>query len=286
VIAQGDTTTTLVAAEVCFFNFIPFAHVEAGLRSHDLRHPFPEELNRVFTAKLATWHFIPTEEERNHLILEGINSNQIYTTGNTVIDALYYMKNKDHPLPFSLPDNKRIILVTVHRRENFGEPLKNIFAAINKLTEIFSDILFIYPVHPNPHVYEIAHTILKDNPAIRLVDPIPYGAFVTLLKKSYLIMTDSGGLQEEAPALAKPVLVLREKTERPLVIKHGFGKLVGTHCEDIVNRASELLSDVKQYQLMAKGISPYGDGHAAEKIVSVLKQKLLAQDKITIQGIQ
>jgi UDP-N-acetylglucosamine 2-epimerase (non-hydrolysing) len=270
VIAQGDTTTTLVTAEVCFFSQIPFAHVEAGLRSHNLHHPFPEELNRVFTAKLATWHFAPSLEEKTNLILEGIKSKRIFITGNTVIDSLKLLANNETPLPFTLPKNKRIILVTIHRRENFGEPLKNIFSALNKLTELFNDIVLVYPVHPNPQVNKLAYETLSHNPAIKLVDPLPYDAFVTLMKNCYFIITDSGGLQEEAPALAKPVLVLRKTTERPLIIKLGLGKLVGSEIDSIIKSASDLLTNQTYYQAMIKNISPYGDGHAAKKIVDII----------------
>ncbi|MCD6039943.1 MAG: UDP-N-acetylglucosamine 2-epimerase [Gammaproteobacteria bacterium] len=274
VIAQGDTTTTLVTAEVCFFNNIPFAHVEAGLRSYDFHRPFPEELNRVFTSKIATLHFAPSEEERTHLILEGIRNKRIFVTGNTVIDSLYFLSTHEHPLPFLLPENKRVILVTMHRRESFGKPIKDIFTALIRLTELFDDIVITYPVHPNPHVNKLAYELLSGNPSIQLLDPLPYDAFVTLMKKSYFIITDSGGLQEEAPALSKPILVLREKTERPLIIKLGLGRLVGTQTESIISNATDLLTDETQYQAMAKQISPYGDGHAAEKIVHVINHYL------------
>jgi len=275
VIAQGDTTTTLVTAEVCFFNKIPFAHIEAGLRSYDFHQPFPEELNRVFTAKLATWHFAPSKEERSNLILEGIKNKRIFVSGNPVIDALYMLARNERKLPFKLPENKRVILVTIHRRENFGNPIKNIFSALNRLTEIFNDIVITYPVHPNPQVNKLAYEQLSHNSSIMLLEPLPYDAFVTLMNKSYLIMTDSGGLQEEAPALGKPVLVLRKKTERPLIIKLGLGRLVGTEIESIINNATDLLTDPMQYQAMAKHISPYGDGHAAEKIVNVISHYFL-----------
>lgn len=275
VIAQGDTTTTLVTAQVCFFNHIFFAHVEAGLRSYDLYHPFPEEMNRVFTSKLSTWHFAPSNEEKKNLILEDIPEDQIYVTGNPVIDALYLLVKRNKALPFILPEDKKIILVTLHRRESFGEPLNNIFNALNRITELYKDIAIFYPVHPNPNVNKSAYEKLSHNSSITLLDPLPYDVFVTLMKQCYFIMTDSGGLQEEAPALAKPLLILREKTERPLVIELGLGRLVGSDMEIIIKNAMDLLTDPLQYNEMAKNISPYGDGHAAEKIVQVIHHHFL-----------
>lgn len=274
VIAQGDTTTTLVAAQVAFYHKIPFGHVEAGLRSYNLYQPFPEELNRVFVSKIATWHFAPTIAEKNNLLLENIAADSITITGNTVIDSLYLLSNKNISLPFNLSTTKRKILVTLHRRESFGQPIRQIFAALLQLVNIFPDIEIIYPVHPNPNVSSIANEMLGNHKQIKLLPPLRYDVFVNLMNQAYLIMTDSGGIQEEAPALDKPLLILREVTERPLIIELGMGILVGSNKDLIVAKATELLNNHTLYQSMQKHISPYGDGHAAERIVNVIINQL------------
>lgn len=274
VIAQGDTTTTLVAAQVAFYNKIPFGHVEAGLRTFDLYNPFPEEMNRVFVSKIASLHFAPTKGEQAILEKEGVAKNTIFVTGNTVIDSLYHWADKDIRLPFALPDNKKIILLTLHRRESFGEPLRDMFEAFIELTHKFNDVHIVYPVHPNPNVNELAYSMLDHNPAITLLKPLRYDVLVQLLKQSYLVCTDSGGLQEEAPALNKPLLILREETERPLVVEMGLAKLAGTKKDTIVRLASELLKDKQAYKAMQKNISPYGDGHASKRITDIIIQFL------------
>ncbi len=274
VIAQGDTTTTLVAAQVAFYHKIPFGHVEAGLRSYNMYQPFPEEMNRVFVSKIATWHFAPTEQEKENLLAEGISATNIAVTGNTVIDSLYESISRDTPIPYPLPENKRVILVTLHRRESFGEPIRNIFSALIELTNKFNDIEIMYPVHPNPNVQLIAKEMLADRPGIQLLPPLSYDVFVSLMKRSTLIMSDSGGLQEEAPALNKPILVLREVTERPLIIELGLGLLVGSDKQKIIESATKLLTDPAEYQAMQRNLSPYGDGHAAGRIVNMLQTSL------------
>jgi UDP-N-acetylglucosamine 2-epimerase (non-hydrolysing) len=270
VLAEGDTTTTWVAAQTCFYHRIPFGHIEAGLRSHDFYQPFPEEMNRVFTAFLATWHFAPTETEKNNLLKEGIAAKNIVVTGNTVIDALYMLAKKDLPMPITIPADKKLILITAHRRESFGEPMRHIFAAALQVIQQRPDVLFVYPVHPNPQVNALAKQMLSDQKNIILLPALPYDQFVALMKAAYLIWTDSGGVQEEAPALGKPVLIIREKTERVEVVKAGVAKIVGTDTDKIVHKTLHLLNDANAYQAMVKGVSPYGDGHASERIVQAL----------------
>lgn len=269
VIAQGDTTTTLMAALTAFYSKIPFAHVEAGLRSYNMYHPYPEEANRVMVTPLTSLHFCPTNSERDQLIKEQVNTNQIYVTGNTVIDSLLQFAKKETALPMSF-EGKRLLLVTMHRRESFGDPLRNIFASFKTLVEKFKDIVIVYPTHPNPNVRRACDEILKGVERIHLIEPLQYDVFVSLMKEAYLILTDSGGIQEEAPALNKPVIILRDLTERPLVVSGGMGVLVGSQQEQIVAVTSELLSDAVKYQCMQKGTSPYGDGHASERIVDAI----------------
>jgi UDP-N-acetylglucosamine 2-epimerase (non-hydrolysing) len=275
IFSQGDTTTVLVSAQLAFYNRIPFGHIEAGLRTHDFYNPFPEEMNRVMISKLATLHFAPTEHEKRLLIKEGIPANAIFVTGNTVIDSLYYWAEKKAPLSFELPKDKRIILLTLHRRESFGKPLQDMYAAILQIVTQCSDVHVVYPVHPNPNVNDLAHKMLHGHPSITLLKPLPYDEFVSLLSQAYLVMTDSGGLQEEAPALNKPLLILREQTERPLIIELGLAKLAGTKKESIVTAATELLNNPHLYQDMQKHLSPYGDGRAAERMVNIVVNQYL-----------
>ncbi len=270
VLAQGDTTTTLISAQIAFYHHIPFGHIEAGLRSYNFRQPYPEEMNRVFVSQLSQWNYAPTVIEKDNLLKEGIPEEKIFVTGNTVIDSLYLLSHKNTPLPFPLDKNKRLILVTLHRRESFGEPIKHILLALKQLAETFTDIEIIYPVHPNPNVHLQAEKILGHQPRIRLCPPLGYDQFVSLMNRAYFIMSDSGGIQEEAPALNKPILVLRNVTERPLIIDLGLGILVGDHTEKIFTTAAELLSNPTLYQRMQKNLSPYGDGHAAKYIVDSL----------------
>jgi UDP-N-acetylglucosamine 2-epimerase (non-hydrolysing) len=270
VLAQGDTTTVMSVALACFYHQIPFGHVEAGLRTLDMQNPFPEEMNRVIAGRLAKWHFAPTESSRQNLLREGVLDSDIVVSGNTVIDALLSVANRETELPVTLDPTKRLILVTAHRRENFGEAFERICKAILTLLERNSNIQVLYPVHPNPNVRDMAHRLLGSHPRVVLCDPLDYQPFVSVMKRAYLILSDSGGVQEEAPALGKPVLVLRCETERPEAVKEGVVKLVGTDTEAIVMEAQRLLDDQTAYRAMARGISPYGDGHASKRIVKVL----------------
>jgi UDP-N-acetylglucosamine 2-epimerase (non-hydrolysing) len=266
-LSQGDTSTVLGAALCAFHRLIPFGHVEAGLRTYDLEHPFPEEGYRQMVSRLAHWHFAPTEGASDALRAEGVPPERIYVTGNTCIDTLLQTVAELGP-PSSQPG--RLLLLTAHRRENFGAPMREIFTAIREIVDRFPDVRVRYPVHPNPNVREIAMEMLAGHPRIQLCDPLDYFAFVDLMRQSTLILTDSGGVQEEAPALGKPVLVLRETTERPEAVSAGVARIVGVDKTEIVNQTALLLSDRGTYNRMARGISPYGDGHAAARIVDVL----------------
>ena len=275
VLSQGDTTTVMVTGLACFYAKIPFGHVEAGLRTHDLYNPFPEEFNRVIVGRLAKWHFAPTESSRRNLITDGISDDAIYVTGNTVIDALEIAKGrlKNSGIKTQSTDSKTV-LITCHRRENFGEPFLRICKAIYLLARNNPNITFIYAVHPNPNVHRIAHEELGAEDNIVLRDPMQYQDFIAEMLRCHLILTDSGGVQEEAPALGKPVLVLREETERPEAVDLGVVKLVGTETENIVLSAQNLIDSEESYARMAKGISPYGDGLASTRIVKVLTDYL------------
>lgn len=270
VLAQGDTTTVMAAALACFYQKIPFGHVEAGLRTGDMLNPFPEEMNRVVAGRLAKWHFAPTESSRQNLLREGFAGQDIHVTGNTVIDALLSVAEYKTELPFRLLPGLRPVLVTAHRRENFGKPFESICSAVLALVERNKDIQVVYPVHPNPNVKEIAYGMLGNHPRITLCAPLDYLPFVEMMKQAYLILSDSGGVQEEAPALGKPVLVLRHETERPEAVSEGVVKLVGAEYERILEEAQLLLDDREAYRAMARGVSPYGDGKAAGRIVEVL----------------
>jgi len=265
VIAQGDTTTTMIAAMASFYLKIPFAHIEAGLRSFDIYSPFPEEFNRQCAAKLATLHFAPTETAQQNLLREGIKPESIFVTGNTIIDTLYHFaRNTDNnPTDYN---NPKLILVTCHRRENFGDNLISICQALKMLVNKYIDIAILFPVHPNPNVKNVVYGLLQNEPRIQLCAPIDYKEMVKALKNCYLVLTDSGGLQEEAPALGKPVLVMRTETERPEAVECGASRLVGVLTTDIVRNVEELLTDTKVYEKMANAGSPYGDGTAAKQI--------------------
>jgi UDP-N-acetylglucosamine 2-epimerase (non-hydrolysing) len=278
VLVQGDTTTVMTVSLACFYHRIPIGHVEAGLRTWDKQNPFPEEANRVLTGRLAQWHFAPTESSRQNLLREGVADSDIIVTGNTVIDALLMTAERELNLGIELEDSKRMVLITSHRRENFGEPFAHICRAILKLAQDNPDVQFLYPVHPNPNVKEVAHATLGECANIHLCAPLDYAPFVAAMKRAYLIISDSGGVQEEAPALAKPVLVLREETERPEAVEQGVVKLVGANYDNIVAETQKLLDDELAYKEMARGVSPYGDGLAAGRIVRVLQQYYAAQD--------
>lgn len=272
VLVQGDTTTVMTVALACFYHRIPIGHVEAGLRTWDMQNPFPEEANRVIAGKLARWHFAPTERSRQNLLKEGVPDSDIFVTGNTVIDALLMTASKDLAIGFGIDPCKRLVLVTSHRRENFGEPFRNICRALSTLAENNIGVQFLYPVHPNPNVKVVANEFLAGLPNFILCEPLDYAPFVAAMKRAYIILTDSGGVQEEAPALGKPVLVLRDETERPEAVEQGVVKLVGSSYERIVEETQRLLDDESAYRAMARGVSPYGDGQAAGRIVEALRQ--------------
>lgn len=270
ILAQGDTTTVMCAALAAFYQKIPFGHVEAGLRTGDMSTPYPEEMNRVVVGRLAKYHFAPTNESKNNLLNEGISEKDIYVTGNTVIDALLTVSEKNIETEICFNPSKRLILVTAHRRENFGQPFYNLCVALRQIVEEFDDVEIIFPVHPNPNIKEVAYRELANQPSIFLCSPLGYGPFVAVMKQAFLILTDSGGVQEEAPALGKPVLVLRSDTERPEAVEENVVKLIGTNKDNIVSEVRLLLTNEEVYGEMAVGCSPYGDGKAAGRIVSVL----------------
>ena len=272
VLAQGDTTTALMSSLACFYRKIGFGHVEAGLRTGDLFNPFPEEMNRVLAGRLARLNFAPTEGARKNLLREGINKDSVHVTGNTVIDALLEVAEKNIPISENIDPRKHLILVTAHRRENFGAPLLEICRAIRRIADRNPNVQILYPVHPNPNIFEVVHLELSGHSQIILSKPLDYGPFVSAMKKAYLILTDSGGIQEEAPALGKPVLVLRGVTERPEAVDAGVVKLVGLNSDAIVSATQKLLDDSEAYQAMARGVSPYGDGKAAARIVRILEE--------------
>ena len=273
VLAVGDTTTVVTTCQLAFYRRIKFGHVEAGLRTHNKWHPFPEEINRRLATTMADLHFAPTNWSRNNLLQEGVDNMDIFVTGNTVIDALQYVAEQEEPKEIkdlvSKFDDNKIILVTAHRRENFGQPIENICYALKELASR-GDVEIVYPVHLNPNVQEPVNRILKDVKGITLLPPLDYLPLVHLMKRATLILTDSGGIQEEAPSFGVPVLVLRETTERPEGVEAGTLKLVGTETSHIVQEAKRLLDNKSEYVKMAKASNPYGDGHAAERIVEAL----------------
>lgn len=273
VLVHGDTTTTFAAALACFYLQIPVGHVEAGLRTYNIYSPWPEEFNRQATGVVAKYHFAPTEMAKSNLVKEGKKESDIYVTGNTGIDALKTTVRDDytHPL-LDWAKDSRMIMLTAHRRENLGENLRNMFRAIMRIIEEFEDVKVIYPVHLNPAVRKAAKEILGDHERVKLVEPMEVIDFHNFLAKSYLILTDSGGIQEEAPSLGKPVLVMRDTTERPEGIKAGTLKLVGTKEENIYREFKTLLTNITEYEKMSGAKNPYGDGKASERIVSILKE--------------
>jgi len=277
VLVHGDTTTTFAAALAGFYHQVKIGHVEAGLRTYDKYSPFPEEMNRVLTGHMADVHFSPTERNKDNLLRGGIAEDKIFITGNTVIDAFLEVAGKpyefeDETLKTIDFENKRVITVTCHRRENLGENMENIFGAIRQIADEFDDVEVIYPVHLNPKVREIAGRILDGADNIHLIEPLQYQPFVNLQAKSYLIITDSGGMQEEAPSLGKPVLVVRKETERPEAIAAGTAKLAGVERDTIYNMTKELLTDKEAYDKMAHAANPYGDGKTSQRIVEILKK--------------
>lgn len=276
VLVHGDTTTSMAAALSAFYAKIPVGHVEAGLRTFDKYYPFPEEINRVFADAVCTYHFAPTETSCENLKKSSIPEKHIYKTGNTVIDAfLYTVENHKSEIPsLNLEPNLKTILLTSHRRENFGEPIRNICKAVLEIVEKNKDVQVVYPVHLNPNVQKPVYELLGGKERIHLIAPLEYAPFANLMKKSHIIMSDSGGVQEEAPSLGKPVLVLRSTTERPEAVEYGTVKLVGTDPEKIVSEVQKLLNDPEEYKKMSEAINPYGDGLACKRIADILSEQL------------
>ena len=270
VLVHGDTTTTFAGALAAYYHQIEVGHVEAGLRTQNKFSPYPEEMNRRLTGSLADLHFAPTDTAKKNLLREGVAPEKIFVTGNTVIDALYKTVREDFHFPEFNFDGKRVILVTTHRRENLGEPMRQVYKALKALVEDFSDVEIIFPVHKNPRVREVVNEELGGLERVCLIDPLDYEPFANLMNRATLILTDSGGVQEEAPALGKPVLVLRDTTERPEALDAGTVKLIGTNQAKVYGAAKLLLTDEKEYRKMAEARSPYGDGHAAQRIVEAL----------------
>ena len=291
VLVHGDTTTSTAAALAAFYQQIPVGHVEAGLRTHDIYSPWPEEMNRQITGRVATYDFAPTPLSRQNLLIENVPDEHITVTGNTVIDALYWVVDKikkDKTLDAELGDTllrvgydvkrlkkgKKLVLITGHRRENFGDGFISMCRAIQALTKKYPEVDFIYPMHLNPNVRKPIHEVFGENLSglgnMFFIEPLEYLSFVYLMEKSYLVLTDSGGIQEEAPGLGKPVLVMRDTTERPEALEAGTVKLVGTDYDKIVNEVSDLLDNSERYQMMSKAVNPYGDGKACSRIVERL----------------
>ncbi len=275
ILVHGDTTTTFAGALAAFYNNVLIGHVEAGLRTYDKYAPYPEEMNRQLVDRLTDIYFAPTKISKENLLKENISEDKIFITGNTAIDAMSttVLENYKHPELDWINDNERMILLTCHRRENLGDPMRHIFKGIKKIVDEFSDVKVIYPIHLNPKVREIAIEVFKDCDRIHLIEPLEVFDFHNFQNKSYLILTDSGGIQEEAPSLGKPVLVLRDTTERPEGIEAGTLKLVGTDETVIYNETKKLLTDPKAYEKMSKSSNPYGDGHASKYIVDAIIEK-------------
>ena len=275
ILVHGDTTTTFAGALAGFYSKVKIGHVEAGLRTYDKYSPFPEEMNRKLVGSMADLHFCPTENNKNNLLKENIPGDGIYITGNTVIDALKTTVSDSYE--FETPElkeidfSKKVILLTAHRRENLGEPMENIFRAVKKIAQEYKDVEIVYPVHLNPLVREPANRILGEAKNVHLIEPLAVQELHNLMDRSYLVMTDSGGLQEEAPALGKPVLVLRQETERPEAVNAGTVKMAGTDEEEIYRLAKMLLDNKEEYEKMNKAANPYGDGKASPRIVQAIK---------------
>ncbi|WP_289293179.1 non-hydrolyzing UDP-N-acetylglucosamine 2-epimerase [Romboutsia ilealis] len=279
VLVHGDTTTTLAGSMAAFYNQVPVGHVEAGLRTYDKYSPYPEEVNRQITGIIADMHFAPTEVSKSNLVNEGKKEDNIYITGNTAIDALKttVKENYTHEVIRNLGSDK-IILLTAHRRENLGTNMKNMFKAIKRIVDEFEDVQVVYPIHLNPLVRETAKEIFNNNQRIHMIEPLEVLDFHNFLSKAHIIMTDSGGIQEEAPSLGKPVLVLRDTTERPEGVKAGTLKLAGTSEESIYEMTKELLENNKVYESMSRASNPYGDGNASKYIVDAIIQKFARKD--------
>lgn len=285
VLVHGDTTTTFVGALAALYHQTTVGHVEAGLRTHNKYSPFPEEMNRKLTGAIADLHFAPTATAEKNLLTENVPADNIFVTGNTVIDALGHTVSDDYEFEDALLrtidyDAHRIVLVTTHRRENLGEPMRHVYKALKELVEEFSDIEVIFPVHRNPKVREVVNEELGNMERVHLIEPLDYEPFANLMHRSHLILTDSGGVQEEAPALGKPVLVLRDTTERPEAVAAGTVKLIGTERERVYEEAKLLLTDEKEYKRMAEACNPYGDGRAAERIVQAILCRYKMSDEL------
>ncbi len=276
VLVQGDTTTVFSAALAGFYHKVKIGHVEAGLRSGNLYSPYPEEANRKLTGVLADYHFAPTEKARQNLLKEGYDDNKIYVTGNTVIDALLTVVDNNYKFENyelnKIDFKKKVILLTSHRRENIGNPMENIFSAVKKIVQDNKDVEVVYPMHLNPKVREIANKILGNMDRVYLIEPLDYLPIVNLMSKCYLVVTDSGGIQEEAPSLGKPVIVVRKETERPEGIEAGTAMLGGIDENKIYDYLNILINDEEQYKKMSNAVNPYGDGKAAEKIVNIIRE--------------
>ena len=274
ILVHGDTTTTFAGALAAFYNKVDIGHVEAGLRTYDKYSPFPEEANRIMVDRIADMYFAPTEVSKNNLLKENIDDSKIYVTGNTAIDAMKYTISDNYENSiFDWVGDSKLILLTAHRRENLGEPMYNIFKAVKRLVNDNKDIKVIYPIHLNPLVRKIANEVFEDNERIKLIEPLEVVDFHNFINKSYFILTDSGGIQEEAPSLGKPVLVLRDTTERPEGITAGTLKLVGTNEDDIYNEATILLTNKSEYDKMSKASNPYGDGNTSKYIVDAIIER-------------
>ncbi len=288
ILVQGDTTTVMTAALAAFYNGIKVGHVEAGLRSFDRLNPFPEEINRRIAGCIADIHFAPTEGARQNLLREGVRSEDIFVAGNTIVDALLSvsLENSFDTAALSGIDfrSNRVLLLTVHRRENHGDRLKSICRAIKSIIAKFDDIVIVYPVHLSPHVQGPVREELGKVPRVLLVDPLPYGDLLRLLKWCYLVLTDSGGVLEEAPSFHKPALVLREVTERPEIVEAGGAKVIGSEAGRILSEVSLLLNDRAEYERMSRVPNPFGDGHAAERIVEAVAQRFRADDQAAGSG--
>ncbi|MBC5628715.1 UDP-N-acetylglucosamine 2-epimerase (non-hydrolyzing) [Clostridium sp. NSJ-6] len=278
VLVHGDTSTTLNGALAAFYNKVAVGHVEAGLRSYDIYSPFPEEANRKLTGVITNLHFAPTKTNEKNLLSEGVNSEKIYVTGNTVIDALLSVVNENHVFEDKTLnnidfDNKKVILLTTHRRENWGKPMENIFKAMIELINSNENVEVIFPMHKNPSIRKLAHEYFdKYSGRVHLIEPLEYVEFTNLMAKVYLIMTDSGGIQEEAPALGKPVIVLRTETERPEALEAGTVRLAGINRENIATIANELINNEESYKVMAQATNPYGDGMACSRILEIIEE--------------
>lgn len=278
VLVHGDTSTTFAGSLAAYYNQILLGHVEAGLRTYDKYFPFPEEINRRITGVIADMHFAPTKRNENNLLSENTPKENIYVTGNTVIDALKTTVKDDYEfsdegLKTLNWDTKKVIVMTAHRRENLGEPLKNICRAVLRIVNDFNDVEVVYPVHLNPAVREVVFDILGNHDRIKLIDPVNADELHNAIKRGYLVLTDSGGLQEEAPSLGKPVLVLRNETERPEAVDAGTVKIAGVNEDNIYNMTKELIENVNEYEKMAHAVNPYGDGHASERIVKAIIER-------------